>query len=155
MRPPGAVRTVGGRNDLQVKQNRDKAEQDAVRLIEGLMAARARGYTNLLAWFDSVEAHLEDVAGTPSVNATLVSDGINTVGGVNMLSPQFLEADVAEFITELGLPDCSGWTDRFLGANSTTGGGVDPALAAKAEEFWRAFVDACGGEVKRYDVATK
>ena len=32
---------------------------------------------------------------------------------------------------------------------------LQTTLAAKAEEFWRAFVDACGGEVKRYDVATQ
>jgi hypothetical protein len=72
-----------------------------------------------------------------------------------MLSPDFLEADVEDLIAKLRLPDCSGWTVRFLGANTTSNGGVDPMLAAKAEEFWRTFVDACGGEVKRYDVATQ
>jgi hypothetical protein len=149
---------VSGRNDLDVNVKRAEAEQDAAALIGSLMAARARGHTNLLAWFDSVEAHLEDVAGTPLVNATLLSDGINTVGGVggvDMLSPAFLDADVEQLIAKLRLPDCSGWTVRFLGANTTNKGGVDPALAAKAEEFWRAFVDACGGDVKRYDVAAR
>jgi hypothetical protein len=146
---------VSGRNDLDMKTNRAKAEEDAAALIVSLMAARASGHTNLLAWFDSVEAHLEDMAGTPIVDATLLSDGINTAGGVNMLSPEFLEADVDELIAKLRLPDCSGWTVRFLGANTTSDGGVDPTLAAKAEEFWRTFVEACGGEVKRYDVATQ
>jgi hypothetical protein len=146
---------VSGRNNLDLQANRAKAEEDATVLIGSLMAARARGYTNLLTWFDSVEAHLEDISGTPVVNATLLTDGINTVGGVNMLSPEFLKADIDELIAKLRLPDCSGWTVRFLGANTTSDGGVDPTLAAKAEEFWRAFVDACGGEIKRYDVAAQ
>ena len=142
-------------NELDRDAKRDKAKADAHAMIDQLMATPARGSTNLLAWFKSVEAHLEDEPVQPTIRATLFSDGINTTGGVNMLDPGFLTTDVDEVIRTLKLPDCSGWTVRVLGANVTSHGGVPPELADKAEEFWRTYVDACGGEIKRYDVATQ
>jgi hypothetical protein len=151
----GITLDVTGVNDLDRDTKRTKAKAEAHVLIDQLMAAPAQGSTNLFAWFKSVEAHLEDEPGQPTVRATLFSDGINTTGGVNMLDPGFLTADVYEVIRTLNLPDCSGWTVRVLGANVTSQGGVPPVLADRAEEFWRAYVDACGGEVKRYDVATQ
>lgn len=151
----GITLDVTGVNDLDRDTKRDKAKAEARAMIDQLMATPAHGTTNLFTWFKSVEAHLEDESGQPKITATLFSDGLNTTGGVNMLRPSFLEADVDELIRPLQLPDCSGWTVRVLGANVTSEGGVPIELADKAEEFWRAYVDTCGGEIRRYDVATQ
>jgi hypothetical protein len=139
-------------NPVLKRAKQAQLEQDARNVIYSFMAAPARGHTNLLTWFDSVEAHLKDMPGNPTVNATLLSDGINNSGDVNMQDSSFLKADAQALVTRIKLPNCSGWTVRVLGANTIGADGVPSALAAKAREFWRTFIQACGGELKRYDV---
>jgi hypothetical protein len=149
----GKPMVITGPNKFIREQKRKQAVAEAERLVTQYLATPAAGATNLFAWFKSAEAHLEDEPGDPQVRATLFSDGINTVG-INMTAKSFLSADIDELIRGLKLPDCNSWEVRVLGANTTAAGGVPQDYADKAEEFWRAYVEACGGEIRRYDVAT-
>jgi hypothetical protein len=74
-----------------------------------------------------------------------------------MTETDLSQAGVATLIDRIrpDLPDCSGWRIAMLGVNSTRDGGVPGPLAQGAERFWRAYVDACGGDLTRYDAAVQ
>ena len=43
----------------------------------------------------------------------------------------------------------------MLGVNATQDGGVPRSRAEGAERFWRAYFDACDGDLVRYDAAAQ
>jgi hypothetical protein len=149
--------SVSAINRFQEQQLLRKRIPEAKAAVEEVLNRPAGGGTNLIAWFHSVEAHLEGIPGEPVVNAALFTDGINSVEPVNMLKTDLSSEGVAALIARIrpDLPNCSNWRIQMLGVNTTADGGVDPRLAQGAERFWRAFVGACGGTLVRYDTAAK
>jgi hypothetical protein len=144
-------------NDLHKRELLQERLPTAKAAIQDVLEQPAGGRTNLIGWFYAAGAHLEDRPGAPMVNATLFTDGINSVEPVNMLEADLSPRGVTALIERLRpeLPHCRGWQIRMLGIGTTAKGGVDPRRAQGAERFWRAFVTACGGTLVRYDTATQ
>jgi hypothetical protein len=148
---------VHARNWLDKQQKLGERADTARSQVQEVLSQPGGGVTNLLGWFHAVENHLQDIDGEPAVNVTLFTDGINTMNPVNMPKADLSPMGVVALINSIrsDLPDCTGWRIRMLGVNTTSHGGVDPELAAGAERFWRAFVEACGGTLRSYDTAAQ
>jgi hypothetical protein len=144
-------------NRLYKEEQLDSRKADAGRKVEEILTQPVWGETNLVGWFHSVQNHLEGIPGEPDVNVTLFTDGFNTMDPVRMAKADLSPAGVAALIDRIRpeLPDCTGWKIAMLGVNTTKNGGVNSPDAEGAERFWRAFVDACGGRLTRYDAAAQ
>ena len=144
-------------NRLDRKTKLSKRKERAETEIATILNQPASGGTDLVGWFGSVQNHLEGIPGDPDVNVTLFTDGINTVDPVPMTKADLSHAGVAALIDLIrpGLPDCTGWKIAMLGVNTTKNGGVPTPQAEGAERFWRAYIDACGGDLVRYDAAAQ
>jgi hypothetical protein len=139
--------------ESELKERKAEAKRD----IDEIMTLPAAGGTDLLGWFQRVDNHLEGIDRNRTVNVTLFTDGINTRAPVRMGEADLGPAGVTALIDRLrpDLPDCRGWKVAMLGVNRTGHGGVPNTTAEGAEDFWRAYVRACGGELVRYDAAAQ
>ena len=128
-------------NSLDRDEQQDELLEEASVVLDQLASRPTADGTNLLAFLDAVEAHLEAIPGSPDVGVTLSADRLHTEPPVNLY-----EADLGGRASR---PSSNPSTCRtapggriaFVGVNTVADATVPQELADGVERFWRAVVD--------------
>ncbi len=129
-----------------------KALKRAHETLDEVFLGIPKGRTNAIATLDELQNQVTAVAadGT-SVRVYFWWDGIQSVAPLNMRLLFNGPTDPYEALERLPrIPDCEGWDISFVGVNRTAKAPLPPKVATKAEDFWYAYVERCGGKLLRY-----
>lgn len=139
-----------GDTDLDRRQDGEHNRKQALIQVKRIFESPAGGLTDIVTWFHDSDETLKGLPKGSVVDAWLFTDGLNVVP-VNLYTADTSPQGVALLVASLGqLPDCHGWRVRFIGVNRQADGEITDAVAQGAERFWRAFVQACGGNLVTY-----
>lgn len=137
---------------VERKEQEERGLDAAHEEIDEIFLGEAGGRTNFLATLYELQGQVNAFSDEAPVHLYAWWDGIESVAPFNMRRELQGEAGTAtKLLGRLDrIPDCTGWSMNFVGVNQNVAGGTSSELALGAEQFWREFVNLCGGTMKSY-----
>lgn len=144
-----------GPNSLFQSMNRQCKQKGVAAATRRLLIKHDPGSVDVLSALQGLQAHLTGLTKKP-VQVVLMSSVLNGKTPL-ILNNKNLGKSPQRLITEVRgaglMPHCTNWMIYVVGGGETATGSVSDADYAKLRSFWKAFFNACGGQLVLYDTA--